>query len=180
MGMLLTRALAEAGLSEIAERAMRGEGLGQPDLTKLRGADLLLVAGLADAVRERFRGDAVTLAGKAADYRDSNVERVEPSTVGGAEGLTGSEALFEIALTRLRVPAARSVGISWEYFGLELAQTALVFGADVLWGDLSTRRVMPGLEGYDARRAELQGLIERAGREPVWAEDQTMMLEQRS
>jgi 2-iminoacetate synthase ThiH len=163
MGRMLERAIESAGLTELAERALVGRGLGEADLSMLRAADVLLVAGLADAVRQRHRGAEVRVLTPAALRRAPDVQRLELEA-GSMTGPTGQELLLEVALARLATPADRSIGVSFEALGLQLAQTALVFGVDVLWGDLASQRTLPLLDGLGARRAELTGLIERAGR----------------
>jgi hypothetical protein len=179
MGRLLERGLAQAGLSELAARALLGQGLAEPELERLRKADVLLVAGLADAVRARHRGDEVRLYSPEALRRAQDLVRVEPRA-GGASGPTGQEILVEIALGRLATPGHRSICVSYEQLGLQLAQTALVFGADALWGDLSTQRTLPLLDGASARRTELTGLIERAGRRARFVALEPEALESRS
>jgi hypothetical protein len=169
MGRLLSHAIEEAGLGDIAARALEGRGLCAEDLTRLRNADVLLVAGLADMVRERHRGDEVRLLGNEAARRENDLVRVDLEP-GGANGATGQEVLMRIALARLAAPASHGIAIGFEQIGLELAQTALAFGADALFGDLGTKRTLPLLEGAAARRHEITGLIERAGRSVRWVD----------
>jgi hypothetical protein len=170
MGRLLDAAIDRAGLADIAARALRGETLSEADLTRVRAADVLVVAGLADAVRARHRGADVRLFGADAARRAPDVVRVELAGA-GAEGVTGQELLFQIALARLATPADKSVAVSYEQIGIELAQTALAFGADALVGDLTSKRTLPLLDGAAARRQEITGLIERAGRRVRFVED---------
>lgn len=178
MGRVLMRAIHAAGLQELADRALAGGGLPANDIERLRKSDLLLVAGLADLVREKFRGDEVRIVTSGA-ARDPNVVLAELGTSERA-GLTGAELLVEVALIRLRTPADRSVAVSLDAVGLELAQTALVFGADVLFGDLGGKRLLPLLDGPQARKQELSGLITRAGRTPRFVEAGAESAEQRS
>jgi 2-iminoacetate synthase ThiH len=170
MGRLLDAAIDRAGISDIAERALRGETLTEADMARLRAADVLVVAGLADAVRARHRGEAVRMFGAESARRAGDVLRVELAG-GGAEGKTGQELLVQLALARLGAPADKSVAVSYEQIGLKLAQTALAFGADALIGDLSSKRTLPLLDGPAARRQEITGLIERAGRTVVFMDD---------
>lgn len=170
IGRMLRTALQQAGLLELGERALRGEGLGLSDIAALERADLLLVAGLADAVRKQHRGDEVRLLSGAAAKREPELLRVNLDA-GRSDGPTGEELLRQIALARLATPSGRSVGVSFEQLGLELAQTALAFGADALWGDLETKRTLPLLTGKAARRQEIEGLVQRSGRRVRWIED---------
>ena len=138
MGRLLNAAIDRAGLSDIADRALRGDRLGDADLAVLRASDVLVVAGLADAVRARHRGDDVRLFGADGVRRAADVVAVDLATA-GSEGVTGQELLFQVAIARLAAPADKSVAISYEQVGIELAQAALAFGADALIGDLTTQ-----------------------------------------
>ena len=69
-------------------------------------------------------------------------------------------------MARLSVPAKRGIAVCWNALGVELAQTALLFGADVLWGGVGRPGGLP-LVGQGSQ-AELEGLVERAGRSPRW------------
>lgn len=162
MGRFLMRAVQAAGLAELAERALFGQGLVASDLARLRGEDLLLVAGLADLVREKLRGDEVRIFPRSS-VPDGAVVVVD-AALGAGPAATGANFLREVALARLAEPAERSIAVSFEAAGLELAQTALLFGADVIFGELSGKRTLPLLDGPQARRTELLGLCERAGR----------------
>jgi 2-iminoacetate synthase ThiH len=179
MGRLLLRAIEQAGLSELAERALRGGGLQQQDIARLVRADVLIVAGLADAVRERHRGDEVRLLGTEAARREPDLVRLDLSA-GDGDGPTGQELLLQVALARLATPSDQAIGLSWDQVGLELAQTALAFGADVLWGDVAHKRLLPVLEGAAARREEISALIERAGRRARWVDTREQPMESRS
>jgi hypothetical protein len=163
MGRILDRALEQAGLSDLAERVLQGRGLADAELGRMRAADVLVLAGLADAVRERFHGMDVRVMGTAAAQREPEMLRLAFGDEGEA-ARTGQELLCEVALARLATPGRRSVGVRVDEFGLQLAQVALTFGADVLLCELGGDRILPLLDGPEARRAELAALIERAGR----------------
>lgn len=174
MGKVFSRALEQAGLSDLHSRALSGEPLSRPELSRLRAADLLLVAGLADAMRARFRGDEVRFVrASAAREQDLIVFEGVPSE----HGATGAELLRELALLRLATKPSTSIAVSVETLGLELAQTALLFGADTLIGDLSSPRTLPLLEGPAARQREVAGLVARSGRRVTFADAEP--LEQR-
>jgi hypothetical protein len=171
IGRLLSNALTQAGLRELAERALRGDGLALADVARLERADLLLVAGLADAVRRLHRGDEVRMLGSAAARREAELLRLQLDA-SRADGPTGEELLREVAVARLATPCSRAIAVSLPQLGLELAQTALAFGADALYGvDLETKRTLPLLNGKAARQKEIEGLLERAGRRVRWVED---------
>jgi 2-iminoacetate synthase ThiH len=157
------QAVERAGLSELAARALSGSGLDARDLATARGSDVLVVAGLADAVRERHRGDEVRLLASDQARLQSDLVRLQLDA-GSVDGPTGQDLLFEIAIARLATPASRGIAVSVEQLGLQLAQTALAFGADTLIADLSSKRTLPLLDGPAARREEIAGLLQRAGR----------------
>ena len=68
------------------------------------------------------------------------------------------------------LPCSQGVALSFDQLGLELAQTALAFGADALWGELDGKRTLPLLGSQGARRQEIEGLVARSGRRAVWIE----------
>ena len=172
------RAVERAGLGELAERALAGHGLADADLARVRAADTLVLGVLADAVRERHRGDEVRMWSEESARRERALVRLELASA-GAQGPTGEELLRELALVRLRAPGTQSIAVRFDALGLELAQAALVFGADAWWGDFGARRSLPTLDASE-RRAEIQGLVERAGRRVVWADTQFVAAEGRS
>ncbi len=167
IGHMLERALERAGLSDIAGRALQGEGLSDADLATMARADVLLVAGLADALRRKERGDDVRLMSTATAGRAPDLVRVNLDA-GRPDGPTGEEMLREIALARLATPASQGIALSFDQLGLELAQTALAFGADALWGELDGKRTLPLLGSQGARRQEIEGLVARSGRRAIW------------
>jgi hypothetical protein len=165
MGRVFSRALAAAGLSDLQASVLSGLPLSRAELARLESADLLLVAGLADVMRAHSHGDDVPVLrgnanGKA--LRDGELCVFEGAT--SEHGATGAELLRELALLRLRTPARTRIAVSMEQLGIELAQTALLFGADTLLADLTSARTLPLLDGAGARRRELEGLIARSGR----------------
>jgi hypothetical protein len=168
MGQVFSRAIAAAGLSECQARVLAGAGLPAAEIDQLRSADLLLVAGLADQARKQFCGDDVRIVTRPVPGA-KNVAIFETSTA--AQGPTGADVLREIALLRLATPASSSVAVSFDALGLELAQTALLFGADVLFGDLASKRTLPLLDGPVARKREIAGLVERSGRHARFADE---------
>jgi hypothetical protein len=179
MGRLWQRAVVRAGISELGERALAGGGLSPEEVERLRSEDVLIVAGLADAVRERFFGAEVRVLSNEVARREPALSR--PSIMlPSPEGATGQEVLLEIALARLATPAQQGLCVSFDALGLQLAQVALSFGADALCGDLGGKRVLPLLEGAAARRVELQGLIERVGRSVRFVDPEPLPLESRS
>jgi hypothetical protein len=177
MGRVFSKAIEAAGLAECQAAALLGAGLPAAQIERLRGADLLLVAGLADLVRSQFRGDDVRIVPKAR-LREPTSVSFDAAT--SQDGPTGADVLREIALLRLATPADQSVAVSFDALGLELAQTALLFGADTLFGELAGKRTLPLLDGPAARRREIAGLVERSGRRARFADEHEVLSEQRS
>jgi 2-iminoacetate synthase ThiH len=175
MGKVFSRALEQAGLTDLHSRVLSGEPLSQTELLRLAAADLLLVAGLADAMRARFRGDEVRFV-RASAARE--LDLIVFTGVASEHGATGADVLRELALLRLATKPSTSIALSIETIGLELAQTALLFGADTLIGDLSNARTLPLLDGAAARQREVAGLIARSGRRVTFG-DAEPVLEQR-
>jgi hypothetical protein len=176
---MLMAAIERAALSDVAERALQGRGLDAADLARLERADVLVVAGIADAVRAKHRGDEVRVLSPDTARRAHDLVKLDLDS-GRADGPTGQDLLVQIALTRLSTPCTQGVAVSAEQIGLELAQTALVFGADAIIGDLvASKRTLPLLDGPQARKTELLGLIQRTGRTARFVEQETT-LEQRS
>jgi 2-iminoacetate synthase ThiH len=174
MGRVLSRALEAAGLADYYARVCAGDALTSEELARLRSVDLLLVASLADAKRARFHGDKVRIVGSAAAAgRDFVLFDQAPSEVGA----TGAELLRDLALLRLATRPELGVAVSLDTIGIELAQTALLFGADTLIGDLGSARTLPLLDGPSARRHELEGLIARSGRRASFADVREQSLE---
>ena len=70
-----------------------------------------------------------------------------------------------VAIARLAVPNVPSIQVDWQRYGPKLAQVALTFGADDIYG------VSPSDEASEGRRRapleEIRRNIESAGFEPV-------------
>jgi len=166
MGQMFWRALETAGLAELGARTLQGAELTSDDLARLRTVDVLLVAGLADAKRAQLHGDDVRVLRRAEPSATQRVFDRAPTE----RGATGAELLLEVALLRLGSSADVSIAVDVDAVGIELAQTALVFGADTLIADLGSGRSLPLLSGAGARQQELAGLIARSGRRPQFAD----------
>ena len=176
MSVLVEKAIAEAGLAEIA-RARRSGDLERVRALApaLQGADLLALGGLADMIRAEEVGSVVRVyANAAAEGADDVV------VVRGAEGTL---TLRKVAIARITGPRRARVRLDWSDTGLELAQVALGFGASELVGPIANRRGLPiaddvktkvkgvGLVAVQAlRRGELEALIARAGRTVVFVD----------
>lgn len=178
MGKLVTRAIDQAGFSDICARALQGK-LTDDDLQRLSTADTLVLSSIADQVRAKFHGDNVTLVA-ARNSLPVDVDAVVVSTPQRVDAVTGEESLRAIAIARLSAKPERSIAVSWDHIGLHLAQTALIFGANVLFGGIGHQGVLPLADNPGIRKQEITGLVGRAMREPQWVETAQVQLGSRS
>lgn len=178
MGKLVTRAIDEAGFTDTCERALQGK-LTADDLQRLSMADTLVLSSIADQVRAKFHGDGVTLVA-TRNTLPVDVDAVVASTPPRIEMITGEEGLRAIAIARLSTSPSRAVAVSWDHIGLHLAQTALLFGANVLFGGIGQQGVLPLADNPGIRKQEITGLVQRALREPQWVETAQVQLGSRS
>lgn len=180
MSPLVQKALAAAGLSEIARARLAGEPLPKGSRERLEKADLLALGALADAVRARVAGDLVRISirdGKAP-YEVAWIARGDTSSEGAGLGL-----LRKVAVERVLSPDGVRVGVSYTEIGIELAQVALGFGASELRGVLANKRGLPIADDATKRvkgqgqvsaqllqRKELSEVLAYVGRRAVFAE----------
>ena len=179
MSALVDRAIHDAGLSGWLE-ARCARAIGQLEIERLCGADLLALGALADRVRSIEVGDGVRI------YTDVSVGIDAGVVVLPHEGndLTGLDLLRQIAIARIAGADRARVRVDWTRSGLELAQVALGFGANELFGRITSKRGLPIAEGQLAgvgkktaclpaqriKRRELAELVRRAGRVPAFVE----------
>jgi len=172
---LVRRALEAEQISELAERVLAGARLSEAELARLREADVLAVAALADLVRAAGHGDEVLLVdlGLSGEGAPPGVVHAQP-VLGASEGATGLDVLREVALVRLATPAGQAVAVSSDAVGEGLAQAALTFGASVIVGTFTRRGSLPLAGGSAAevsantKKSELAGRVARGGRRPRW------------
>ena len=149
MGRMLTAAIERAALSDVLERALTGKGLDTADLARLRSADVLVVAGIADAVRAKHRGDEVRVlspetARRAPDFINLDLD------AGQAEGPTGQPLVADRG-SRLSTPFTQ------HRMSAEQIASTRADGADVRRRradrDLvGSKRTLPLLDGREARK----------------------------
>ena len=88
-----------------------------------------------------------------------------PSKLAAYRPTTGYEDVKMVAIARLAAPNIPTIQVDWQRYGPKLAQVALTFGADDIYG------VSPSDEAPDGRRRapleEIRRNIEAAGFEPV-------------
>jgi hypothetical protein len=88
-----------------------------------------------------------------------------PSALNAFRPTTGYEDVKMVAIARLAAPAIPSIQVDWPRYGPKLAQVALTFGADDIYGVSASDDAPEG-----RRRAALEEIrrnIEAAGFEPV-------------
>lgn len=88
-----------------------------------------------------------------------------PAKLAAYRPTTGYDDVKMVAIARLAVPNVPSIQVDWQRYGPKLAQVALTFGADDLYG------VSPSDDAPEGRRRapleEIRRNIEAAGFEPV-------------
>lgn len=88
-----------------------------------------------------------------------------PAKLGAYRPTTGYDDVKMVAIGRLAAPNISSIQVDWQRYGPKLAQVALTFGADDIYGVSSSDEAPDG-----RRRAPLEDIrrnIEAAGFEPV-------------
>jgi 2-iminoacetate synthase ThiH len=183
MSALVDRAIAEAGLTDIAEARRSLDFARVRALApSLATADLLALGALADRIRAEEVGDRVRVfAGTQVD------EGGEAIVVGADPGGSRGEVLRSVACARIVGPRAARVRVDWASTGIELAQVALGFGANELAGPVLSRRGLPILSDSTQKvkgaglvssqllkKKELSVLVRMAGRVPVFAAEESV------
>lgn len=134
------------------------------DALRLKTAPLLVLGALADHARELWMGERVLVMPPIVAEREPAV------TLTLATGDTGLEFVRAVAIARLTTPANAHVRVDWASAGLEMVQAALLFGADQIVGTVVTKAGLPLADqaARALRKADVAGLIKRAGRLPVF------------
>jgi len=88
-----------------------------------------------------------------------------PTVLRAFRPTTGYEDVRSVAIARLAAPNVPVIQVDWTRYGPKLAQVALTFGADDLWGVSSSDEAPDGRRR--APREEIRRNIEAAGFEPV-------------
>ena len=186
LSTIALRALTDAGLIDILH--VRGvgdvEAIGrlQTRIEELRGADLLSLGALADAIRVAEVGPIVRIYAGIDSRPDAFTLRRASSTVAGIDFLRS------VAIARVLRERSARLRVDWGDIGLELAQVALGFGANELIGPIADKRGLPIADGSAKKvkgqgtvsmqllkRKELAGLIAIAGRTPMFVDAQDTM-----
>jgi len=113
--------------------------------------------------------DRTELLLKVTELQDefSCIQAIDPlpTKLGAYRPTTGYDDVKMVAIARLAVPNVPSIQVDWQRYGPKLAQVALTFGADDIYGVSSSDDAPEG-----RRRAPLEEIrrnIESAGFEPV-------------
>ena len=88
-----------------------------------------------------------------------------PTALRAFRPTTGYDDVRSVAIARLAAPNVPVIQVDWTRYGPKLAQVALTFGADDLWGVSSSDEAPDGRRR--APREEIRRNIEAAGFEPV-------------
>lgn len=137
---------------------------------KVRGDEGAKVRGHEGAkVREGEGADRCSLWLRASALQDEfaciQVLNPLPTVVRAFRPTTGYDDVKTVALARLAAPNIPSIQVDWSRYGPKLAQVALTFGADDVWGVSASDEAPEG-----RRRAPLEEIrrnAEAAGFEPV-------------
>jgi aminodeoxyfutalosine synthase len=168
-GSDLTRVLAAlrgAGLDTLAELPLDETADLRDALRRLQRAGFervrLSIARIAAAERTAL----LLHAGEVQD-EFGLVEALDPlpSSLNTFRPTTGYEDVKMVAIARLAAPGVPSIQVDWRRYGPKLAQVALTFGADDLYGVSASDQAPEG-----RRRApveEIRRNIQAAGFEPV-------------
>jgi aminodeoxyfutalosine synthase len=159
-------ALRRAGLDALAELPL-------DDTADLHAAiGLLQSAGfehLRLSVTRAAAAERTALLLRAGELQDefgviASIDPL-PSSLHAFRPTTGYEDVKMVAIARLAAPAVPTISVDWSRYGPKLAQVALTFGADDVYGVSASDEAPEG-----RRRAPLEEIrrnIEAAGFEPV-------------
>jgi hypothetical protein len=156
-----------AGLAELWDVIDELGTASDAQVALLEKAPLAVVGAIADHARELWCGERVRIL-------PPSVAAKEPAaTLALRAGDTGLALLREVAIKRLTTLPSTHVRIDWAPTGMELVQAALLFGADEIVGAIATKAGLPLAENAARalRRADVAGLIKRAGRLPVFVSE---------
>jgi len=164
MSVLVTRAIANAGLDSWLARRLRDESTDEDReiiARACRELDLLVLGALADRVRARECGPFVRLH-LDRPPNDDHVLVLDPLR-------TGHELMRQVATARLTSVPRAPLRIDAEVVGLPIAQLALAFGADEIVMPVKRMSLEVYGEGEQAvlRERELAALVRGAAREPI-------------
>jgi aminodeoxyfutalosine synthase len=165
-GQGVLKRLREAGLDAIAELPIDGVADLSAALRALstRGFTQVRLSVTSAAGAERTE---LLLRVAALQEEFGCIQSLDPlpSKLGAYRPTTGYDDVKMVAVARLAAPNVPSIQVDWQRYGPKLAQVALTFGADDVYGVSASDEAPEG-----RRRAPLEEIrrnIEAAGFEPV-------------
>jgi aminodeoxyfutalosine synthase len=160
------QALRDAGLDALAELPLDALTDADAAVERLRGAGFQQLRFTVDAAGV---GERAALWVRAAELQDrfACIQSLGPLPVSAraSRPSTGYQDVKMVALARLAAPNIPTIQVSWSRHGPKLAQVALTFGADDVYGISASDDAAEG-----RRRAPLEEIrrnIEAAGFEPM-------------
>jgi aminodeoxyfutalosine synthase len=165
-GQGVLKKLRDAGLDAIAELPL--DRMADPR-TALRALSSRGFTHVRLSIAASSAAERTELLLRAAELQDefSCIHSLDPlpSKLAAYRPTTGYDDVKMVAIARLAAPNIPSIQVDWQRYGPKLAQVALTFGADDIYG------VSPSDEAPEGRRRapieEIRRNIEAAGFEPV-------------
>jgi aminodeoxyfutalosine synthase len=165
-GQGVLKQLRDAGLDAIAELPL--DKIGDPR-TALKALTTRGFTQVRLSVANSPAAERTELLLRAAELQDEFgcVQALDPlpSKLAAYRPTTGYDDVKMVAIARLAAPNIPTIQVDWQRYGPKLAQVALTFGADDIYGVSSSDEAPEG-----RRRAPLEEIrrnIEAAGFEPV-------------
>ncbi|MGH9237241.1 MAG: hypothetical protein ACRD3G_04300 [Vicinamibacterales bacterium] len=165
-GQGVLKKLHDAGLDAIAELPLDKIGDPRTALKALSGRGFTQVRL---SIANSPAAERTDLLLRAAELQEEFgcIQALDPlpSKLAAYRPTTGYDDVKMVAIARLAAPNIPSIQVDWQRYGPKLAQVALTFGADDIYG------VSPSDEAPEGRRRapleEIRRNIEAAGFEPV-------------
>ena len=165
-GQGVLKKLHDAGLDAIAELPL--DKIGDPR-TALKALAARGFTQVRLAVANSPAAERIELLLRAAELQEEFgcIQSLDPlpSKLAAYRPTTGYDDVKMVAIARLAAPNIPTIQVDWQRYGPKLAQVALTFGADDIYG------VSPSDEAPEGRRRapleEIRRNIEAAGFEPV-------------
>ena len=165
-GQGVLKKLHDAGLDAIAELPL--DKIGDPR-TALKALSARGFTQVRLSIANSPAAERTDLLLRAAELQEEFgcIQALDPlpSKLAAYRPTTGYDDVKMVAIARLAAPNIPSIQVDWQRYGPKLAQVALTFGADDIYG------VSPSDEAPDGRRRapleEIRRNIQAAGFEPV-------------
>lgn len=156
------RELRSAGLDAIAELSLDTMSDIERALASLTSAGFDRLRLTIDKASSADRTGLLLRAGEF-QRTHGNIQAISPLPLmlGAFRPTTGYEDVKTVSIARLAAPDASSIQVDWQRYGPKLAQVALTFGADDVYGISAMESAVEGRRR--APLAEIQRNIEAAG-----------------